>query len=171
VLVADVVAGGPADKAGLKRGDVILKLGAKDLANSSELKTRLYEADPSQALNLAIWRAGEKLGLRVEPSALQAARDSGRWHGLEVEPNSAALAAKRGLASDRGVVVSAVAAKSTGDQIGMKPGDLLLTVNQQPVDSLADWRKVTEAVDERQDAVILLVRGRQSAYVVLPAEE
>lgn len=171
VLVSDVIAGGVADKAGLKRGDVILKLGTKEVAGWDELKTRLYEAASGEALNLTVWRAGEKIGLRVEPSTIQASRDSGRWHGLEVELNSAAVAARRGLASDRGVVVSAVAAKSTADQIGVKVGDLLLTLNQQPVDSLDDWRKLTRAVDERQDAVVLLIRGRQKAYVVLPGEE
>jgi len=171
VLVVDVIAGSPADKAGLKRGDVILKLGAKDVVNESELKTRLYEVAPGEALNLSVWRAGERLGLRVEPSALQAANDGTRWHGLEVEPNSAVLAAKLGLARADGVLVSSVAAKSTGDQIGVRVGDLLLAVNQQPVSSLADWRKLTQAVDERQVAVVILVRGKRIAYVVLPEEE
>ena len=171
VLVSDVVAGGAADKAGLKRGDVVLKLGGRDVDNSSQLRTRLYEADPREPLLMTLWRAGEKVGLRIEPATLKAAEQSARWHGLEVEGNSAEAASRRGLALARGVLVTSVAAKSTADQIGMKVGDLILELNQQRVDSHDDWRKATAAIDERQDAVILLVRGKQSAYVVLPAEE
>jgi S1-C subfamily serine protease len=169
VLITDVVSGGAAEKAGLKRGDVLLSVNAKAVANTAELRTRIYEADPAAALTLGVWRDGKRLGLQVAPAQLQA--PVGAWHGLTVEGNSRSLAAARGLALPEGVIVTAVAKGSSADRIGIKPGDVLLELNQQRLVGLEDWVRLSSRLDPGQQAVVLLLRGRQSAYVVLPGEE
>ncbi len=170
VLVTDVASGGAAEKAGLKRGDLILSLNAKAVANTAELRTRIYEADPNANLVIIVWREGQRVGLQVAPSQLQAQPTQG-WHGLSVVDNNRSVAAKRGLALSDGVVVVEVAQGSSADRIGVQPGDALLELNQQRIDSLETWNRLTRALDDGQEAVVLLLRGRQSAYVVLPAEE
>lgn len=170
VLVTDVASGGAAEKAGLKRGDVILNFNAKAVANTAELRTRIYEADPAANLVLQVWRDGAKVGLQVAPAQLQAQAKAG-WHGLSVIANSQAEAQKRGLAVADGVIVSAVAAGSSAERIGVKPGDVLLELNQRPLRALKDWNRLTQDLDPGQEAVALLLRGRQSAYIVLPQEE
>jgi serine protease Do len=170
VLVTDVASGGAAEKAGLKRGDVILNLNAKDVANTAELRTRIYEADPGQNLVIIVWRDGERKGLQVPPALLKA-QDSGAWHGLEVQANSRANAKRMGLAVAQGVVVQRVAPDSSAARIGIQAGDILLELNQQRLESLDDWNAMTSRLSPGQDAVVLLLRGRQSAYVVLPAED
>ena len=170
VLVTDVAAGDPAEKAGLKRGDVVLNFDGKGVANAAELRTRIYEADPGQALNLLVWREGKEQALVVKPEFLKAAELSGSWHGLDVEENDRVKARARGLALADGVIVKAVAKGSGAERIGIKAGDVILEVNQQRFDGIAGWTSLTKQVYEGQDTVVLLVRGRQSAYVVLPAE-
>jgi serine protease Do len=170
VLVTDVATGGAAEKAGLKRGDVILSFNAKTVANTAELRTRIYEADPAANLVLQVWRDGAKVGLQVAPAQLQAQAKAG-WHGLSVVANGQGEAQKRGLAVADGVIVSAVAPGSSADRIGVKVGDVLLELNQRPLQTLKDWTRLTQDLDPGQEAVALLLRGHQSAYIVLPQEE
>ena len=170
VLVTDVAAGNPAEKAGLKRGDVVLSFDAKPVNNAAELRTRIYEADPGQPLTLSVWRGGKAEDLVVKPEFLKAAELSDTWHGLDVEENNQAKARERGLALADGVIVKTVAKGSGAERIGIKAGDVILEVNQQRFDGMSGWKSLTKQVYEGQDAVVLLVRARQSAYIVLPAE-
>lgn len=170
VLVNDVAAGGAADKAGLQRGDVILSLNAQPVANNPELRTRIYEADPEVDLVIIVWREGRKVGLKVTPAQLKAVPATG-FKGLSVTANNKREAARRGLALAEGVVVDAVAPGSAAERIGVEPDDVLLELNQQRLGGLDAWNALTKRLDPRREAVVLLLRGRQSAYVVLPAEE
>lgn len=171
VLVTDVASGGAAEKSGLRRGDVLLNVNAKDVANSAELRTRIYEADPAQNLVIIVWREGKRVGLQVPPALLKQEEKAGAWHGLEVEGNSKALARRENLSVYQGVLVRKVAAGSSAERIGIQPGDVLLELNQQRINGLDDWNALCARVSPGQDAVVLLLRGRQSAYVVLPAED
>jgi serine protease Do len=171
VLVTDVASGGAADLAGLQRGDVLLRLNSHTVDNSAELRTYIYDNDPDSDLTLDIWRAGHPLSLRVTPTQLKASENPGTWHGLRVVVNSEQEAAKRGLAVTDGVVVDSVTVASSAGRIGIKPGDVLMELNQKRIVGMDGWNSLTKAVDEGQDAVMLLVRGRQSAYIVLPAEQ
>jgi serine protease Do len=170
VLVTDVAAGGASDKAGLQRGDVVLAFDSKAVANTSELRTRIYEADASRAMAISVWRGGKRQELSVLPQYLKTAANGKTWHGLEVEENSRAKASERGLAVADGVLVKQVAKGSSAERIGVKAGDIIVELNQQRFEGLDNWLRLTKQTDEAQDAVVLLVRGRQSAYVVLPAE-
>lgn len=171
VLVTDVAAGGAADKGGLKRGDVILKLNDKETNTSTDLRTRIYGADPSQALTLSVWRDGQTQDLLLTPQILKASEQRDTWHGLSVIANSPQEAGQRGLAVTEGVVVTKVVPNSSADGIGIRPDDVLLEVNQTPIPDQAAWDALTHQLDEGQDTVVRIVRGRQSAYVVLPAEQ
>jgi serine protease Do len=172
VLVTDVAEGGAAEKGGLKRGDVILQLNDKETPNSADLRTRIYEADPGKPMALSLWRDGAATTLTLTPETLKAAAKAQRsWHGLSVIPNSIDEATQRGLALDQGMVVTRVAANSSAERIGIQAGDILLELNQQPLTGQAAWDALTRQLEEDQDTVVRLVRGRQSAYVALPAEQ
>jgi S1-C subfamily serine protease len=170
ILVTDVAAGGASERAGLKRGDVVLAFDAKPVANAAELRTRIYEADAAHALTVAIWRDGKRQELTVLPEYLKAAASDKAWHGLEVEENNRAKAREHGLATAEGVMVNRVTKGSSAERIGVKAGDVIVEMNQQRFEGLDGWLHLTKQIDESQDAVVLLVRGQQSAYVVLPAE-
>jgi len=168
VMVTDVAKDSPADKAGLKRGDVIQAVDQAAVPNSAALKTRLFEATPGQALNLQIWRKGKSstLSLLGEASSSSAA-----WHGIEADANSVAAARAAGLATAAGIIVKRVLQNSSADSIGLKSGDAILEVNRQRIEGLSDWKKVSAGLDEQKDVVIYIVRGDSSAYVVLPGEK
>jgi Do/DeqQ family serine protease len=168
VLVSDVVAGSPADKAGIKRMDLLLSFNLRPVANSSELKSRLYEIKPGDNVNVVVLRKGERLGLNIITSS-ETGHERG-WHGLEVEENNTEKARSMGLAVARGVIVSKVSKGSSASKIGINPGDVIVEINQQRLDAQSEWTKMTRDLGESSDVILLLVRGQQSAYVVLPAE-
>ena len=141
------------------------------VANAAELRTRIYENDPASTMTLEVWREGHSLSLKVTPDQLKASENPGTWHGLKVVANSAAEAAKRSLAVTDGVVVDSVTGASSAGRIGIKPGDVLMELNQKRIEGMDGWNSLTKSVDEGQDAVLLLVRERQSAYIVVPAEQ
>ncbi|MES2200832.1 MAG: trypsin-like peptidase domain-containing protein [candidate division FCPU426 bacterium] len=170
VLITDVAAGAGADKAGLKRGDIVTGINGKNTDNSAELKTRLYEARPGEPLLLSVLRNNASLTLRIEPSQLQAVPEN-VWHGIEVEENGEEKARAMGLATAQGLVVKKVAKNSSAGQIGIAPGDLLMVINKQRLNSMADWKKLSRQVDESEEAAVLIVRGRASAFIVLPGEK
>jgi serine protease Do len=169
VLVTDVITGQSADKAGLKRGDVISAMNGRPVAGSADVKSRLFELRPGDPLQLSVLRKGQALSLSL---ATQASPEEGQgWHGIEAEANSNEKARSLGLAISRGMVVTRVAKGTSAEKIGLNAGDVIVEVNQRRVDSKAQWLKLTGEIEEDQDAIILIVRGQQSAYVVLPAEE
>jgi serine protease Do len=170
VLVTDVLSAGPADRAGLKRGDIITSFGGKQVMNTAELKTRLFEIKPGDVLPLEVMRKGESLNLSLTTEIESAAPDQG-WHGIQVDENSQEKARTMGLSIARGMVIRSVAKDSSAEKIGLNPGDVIVEVNQQRVDTRQQWLKLIEGADENTDAIVLMVRGQQSAYIVLPGEE
>jgi serine protease Do len=169
-LVTDVISGQPADKAGLRRGDVITSVNGIAIANTSDFKTRIFEVKPGDPLSLTVFRKNLTIQLSIATLATQQ-NDAGLWHGIAVEENSPEKAMSMGLAVARGLIVSKVSKGSTAEKIGLNPGDLILEVNQQRMDTKNQWKALTDQTEEDTDAILLIVRGQQSAYVVLPGEE
>ncbi len=168
VMVTDVAKDSPADRAGLKRGDVIQFVDQNPVANSAAIKTQLFEAAPGKALQLKVWRKTKfiELSLISELNNLNNA-----WHGIEADANSIAQARAAGLATAAGVIIKRVLKNSSAESIGLKAGDAILEINRQRVENIADWKKLSANLDEHKDMVIYIVRGESSAYVVLPGEK
>ncbi len=169
VLVADVALDGPAAKAGLKRGDVILSVEGQKVDSSEDLKSLLYQYQPGQAIGLKVYRGGKTLDLSVVGEAAVATKGA-FWHGLEVVANSRSVATRRGLAVSQGVVVARVAQGSSGADAGLQPDDVLVEVNQKPVQGLMDWQKLIQEYPQNQEVVVRVVRGQEMAYVALRGE-
>jgi serine protease Do len=170
VLVADVVAGQPADLAGLKRGDLITSFDGKSVMSTADLTTRLFEIKPGDVLPVQILRKGLHIELNITTSA-SPENEGQSWHGLQVEENNLDKARTLGLGIARGMIINRVGKGSSAEKIGLNPGDVIVELNQQRVDTKEEWNKITSQTQEDVDAIILIVRRQQSAYVVLPAEE
>ena len=168
-LVSTVEPGGPADKAGLKPGDVILSFNGKPVERSSELPPQVAATKPGTKAEMEVWRGGKKQTLGVVIGELQneqvakakhAPRDNGKL-GLAVRPLSGEERKELGVAS--GLVVEDVSGPAA--RAGIRPGDVITSVNGAPVKSVQDLQKL---VAKAKDSVALLVRrGDQSIFVPL----
>ena len=169
-LVASVESGGPADKAGLKTGDVILAMDGKPVERSNELPPRVANVKPGTKTTFDVWRDGKKQQIAVTVGELKG--DKVAAAGPET-PKEAANTGKLGLAlrqlteaerrqldGAQGLVVEE--ASGAAARAGIQAGDLVTAINGKPVKSVDDVRKL---VPEQGQIAILVRRGDASLYV------
>ena len=169
-LVASVEKGGPAEKAGLQEGDVILEFDGQAIESAGQLPSAVAATDPGKAVALQVWRdratreVKVKLGQTTDDGAIAANDDgmsAGRL-GMMVRPLSAAEKQQAELSD--GLVVEDVAGAAA--EAGVRPGDIVIAANGTSVKSVEQLRSV---VSGSKSHVALLVQ-RGDARVFVPIE-
>ena len=151
VLINDVYSGGPADRAGVEVGDVILSVAGHELNDPQALRFRIATLVIGEKAELAVWRNGRevKLTLDMVPPPENPPREqtelSGRnpLSGAAVANISPALAEELGLDKVRpGVIVMGIRRGSTASRLGFRPGDAILAINGDKVTSVRDLKRI-----------------------------
>ncbi|QDF99111.1 peptidase [Azoarcus sp. DD4] len=169
-LVTSVEPGGPGEKAGLKVGDVIVELNGEKIGSSAELPPRVAALRPGNSARIKVWRKGEnrdmevKIGEFADESQVASAgnkADQGRL-GLAVRALSGEERRQSGLPG--GLLVTDVAGPAA--RAGIQRGDLILSLNGQPVESVDQLRVLISKAGKH---VALLVQ-RDDARIFVPVE-
>jgi len=175
ITIADVVAGSPADRAGMKIGDTIISVDGKPVKNGDELVADIASRKPGAKVNLGFMRDGKKqeaavtvadraklfasrLGEGEEEGGEEAAPKQSKL-GVTVRPLTPEVADKLNVPPGKGVLVQDVKPGSFADDIGLVRGDVVLEVNKQPINSADDFDKIQSNLKSGQD-VVFLVRQR-----------
>jgi serine protease Do len=178
-IITDLIPGGSAEKAGLKRGDVVVRFDGKDVLDSGRLRNWIAGAPIGSKHKLEIVRDGKPAPMelviqeapRERVKRAQAARTAQLEHplgGLLVEQVTPAVGRQLGLGSITGVVVSAVEEGSLAEAAGLSPGDLILEVNRQPVTDLVSYQRLVDPI--RPKDLTLLLINRQGTILYVPIE-
>ena len=163
-LVSSVDDDGPARKAGVKEGDVILSFDGKAVESAGQLPALVAAASPGRKVDLQVWRDRAKRSLQLEVAATTdgevvasngPSADGGKL-GMAVRPLSPAERNEAGTGD--GLVVERVAGAAA--EAGIRPGDIVLSANGEPVHDVGQLRSV---VASAQKHVALLVRRRSPA--------
>jgi len=177
-LVASVNENSPAEKAGLRQGDVILGFGNEEIEDPRALTRIVAAAEIGIGKPLKVWRGDTAITLDVaigEAPKQLASAGGGARDGVELGALGLTLAkldekarSRYGLdETTQGVVIAEVAADSDAAEKGLRPGDLITRINQQSVETPAD---VTKAVDQaeqaKRKAVLLLVERQGEQHFV-----
>jgi serine protease Do len=169
-LVANVERGGPAEKAGLKSGDVVRKVDGQPIVSSGDLPAMMSIARPGQKITLEVWRDGKAMQLtatlgnsadKAAPGerAELAGADQGARLGLSLRPLEPVERRQSGIA--QGLVIEDVGGAAAAADI--QPGDVLLAVNGKPVTSVA---QVRDLVGKASKSVALLIqRGNDRIFI------
>jgi len=174
VLVADVLDHGPARDAGLRSGDVILSYNGKPVAESRELQRRVAETAVGQTVSLGLWRDGanKTLSLKVgnmeeqDGAEVASAGPSGAPRlGLQVHGLSPEEAHQRHL--DHAVAVDAVEPGSAAEEAGVQPGDLVLELDKNRVESPEQLAQAAKRLKPGDAVVLRVQRGGRSLYLTL----
>ncbi|MFA5914225.1 MAG: DegQ family serine endoprotease [Burkholderiales bacterium] len=168
-LVASVEDDGPAAKAGIKAGDVILKFNGQTISSSSELPERVADVKPGTKATLEISRNGATKEIEVKVGELKndkvaSAAGSSEGHGrlgLAVRPLSPD---ERQQVGEKGLVVEQ--ASGPAARAGIQPGDLVLAVNGTPVKSVAQLR----ALVAKSGKTLALLIQRDSGKIFIPVD-
>jgi len=154
VLVNEVYSGGPADKAGLKIGDVIVRVGGHEVADPGALRFRVATLAMNDIVPFEIIRKGQTVGLKIRmaPAPETPPRDTrlvdgaNPVAGAEVANMSPALAEEIGAERAAvGVVVLRVRQGSAADRFGFETGDMIREINGRKIDSVQQLLGVVEA--------------------------
>lgn len=175
-LVADVSKGSPAEKAGIRRGDVIRKVDGKEVPTVSDLQREIRSHRPGERVLLEIWRDGKSVTLEA---VLEELKESGAGTpqiqlvdlGLEVAEVTPDLVEEYSLRTTRGVVIVNVRAGGSADEAGLRPGDVVLEVNRQEINSLADWEEAVAQIEPGETVLLLIDRGGRTYFVPLRTEK
>jgi serine protease Do len=161
-LVADVVKGGPAEKAGIRKGDVIVNLDGAAIESPNELRNRIAGSRVGRKAEVTLLRSGERVTVQpvveaYKPSERMAALELVNRMGLEVKEISILEARKRKLSSREGVLITKVDPQGPAALAGLEAGDILYQVNQRAIRGLKDYNRIVEQLQPGQE-ILLLVR-------------
>lgn len=174
-LVADVTKDSPAEKAGLKLGDIILEFNGRQIHEFNELP-RLVAATPvGTKTSLKLIRDGKPETKEVTIGLLSEVIGEGQpvtqeKIGMRVSEITRELAMKLGLKDAVGVVVTDVLPGGIAEQGGILPGDVIKEINSAKIDSLADYEKAVSLLKKNSFVRLLLKRGNSSLYVAVRME-
>jgi serine protease Do len=189
-LVASVTAGGPADEADIRPGDVIIAFNGQKIEKMRGLPRIVAETEIGKEVVVDLWRRGERIEVAVTLGELPSDRELAQMDqngaegaptdraefnslGLTVATITEALRDEFDLAADTsGVVVVDVAPEGPAAAEELSPGDVIVDVDQDPVSSPADMATAVEAArDEGRPSVLLLIsRQGDHRFVVLRFE-
>jgi serine protease Do len=172
-FIHHIYPGSPAEKAGLKPGDVIIEYDGHAVTNQHELRRRAAGTDPGSKLELKVWREGEEqtfavqVGNLAEAESLAAGGEPGStegdWLGLHVRPLTEDAAERLGDRRLKGALVAEVEDDSIAEKAGIRLGDVVLEVNRKPVSSVDQYRQLLSRTSPRT-GVLLRVLDARTGY-------
>jgi serine protease Do len=174
-LVASVAEGSPAQKAGMKSGDVITEYNGRKVGRSEDLPRAVAETPVGRDVPLSVMRDGKPLKLTAKIAQLQeteqklAARTSGEKPalGVDVESLTPSLARQLGLSESRGVVVKGVQDGSPAANAGLRPGDVIVEVDRHPVTNVSDLERAMDQHAKGMPILMLVRRDGSSLYAAV----
>lgn len=177
VLIAQVMEDSAAEKAGLESGDIIVEMDGVAVGKVDPFRNRVAATAPETEVKLKVFRDGKYKTFAATTQAMDgedaggvvAAKDYGKL-GFSVDDLDEQISQQLGYDKDRGVVITEVEQGSPAWRAGLQPGQLVVSVNRVPVDSVAEFKKALSKMDDFS-AVLLLVRDANgSRFVVIRAE-
>jgi serine protease Do len=177
-LVANVTPGSPADKAGLKTGDVIVAYGEKSIVDSSDLPPLVGATRPGATMPLTVMREGKQRKLEVKLGKLEdrevklaANGDSSPQGGtLNVVVSDLTDAQRQKLGVEHGVLVRQVGPGAAADA-GVQPGDVLVQIDGKRVENTEQLRKLAADLPTGKSVAVLVKRGEFSMFLALRMPE
>jgi serine protease Do len=173
VLISDVSEGDPADKAGLKSGDIVTEINGKPVKDTHELLLMIAGFPIGETIKVKIVRDGQEkvfpitIAERTEKSEMAFAQQSGEAFGMTVQEITPEIARHLGIAIKKGIIVVDVQEGSVAEEVGIQPQDIILQVNKVKVTTMKEYEKEIAKAGEKGNILLLIQRGRTKLFVPL----
>ena len=173
-LVGNVMEGEPADKAGMKAGDIILAVDGKDIEDSSALLRSIAAITPGSKAKITVWRDGKTLDVNVTLGERKTAQSeqTDKDHkqksegllGISVRPLSDEERHELKVDKNEGLVIVDVNPDKPAAEADIRPGDVILKANLKPVNSASALSKIVNEEGAKRGAVMLQISRRGEVY-------
>ncbi|SEQ90921.1 serine protease Do [Nitrosomonas sp. Nm51] len=174
ILVAEVTKNSPADKAGLRQGDVIVSYDGEPVIDVGSFRNRVSLTPPGSREHLTVLRDGEKSDLTITIGKLfmdsQVAQGSAQGAeniGLTVQNLTPQLAEQFDVKPGEGVVITKVQAGSIAASAGIEIGSVILQVNRKTVNSVSEFKRAVKENSGKKRALLLIRKDNVQRYVAL----
>lgn len=175
-LVSQVAKDSPAEKAGIKNGDVIIKYGDIEVSGTRQLRNLVAATPPGNSVKLKVIRNGTERVMSVtiakvtaETTEFSSSKNNTMNQldniGLSVSPLTPELAQQFNLQEETGILISGVAEGSAASAANLQVGDIILEANREPVSSIEDLQKILSTA--KQQILFLIKRKGSSIFVVI----
>jgi serine protease Do len=166
----------PADDAGIKAGDVVIKFNGQQITNVTQFRNLVAAKQAGDKVKLTIIRDNQEkeitvtLGDRAEYTLTPSQEiPSKAWLGLHVESVKSPQARQWNISETEGVLVVEVDKKSPAEDI-LQPGDVIIEIDKRPVKDIKDFNKIADELKERKQSILFRISrdGRKTFEVVKP---
>jgi serine protease Do len=175
VLIGDVTPNGPAAEAGIKPGDVIVKMKGQPVTDSAALRLQVSETDPGTTVPITVRRGTSTRDFTIKLGELPAdhqktaegGSEQGTLQGLQVEPLTPAIRQQLHLgAASHGAVISQIDPTSAAASAGLREGDVVEEINHQPIDGVSEFENAMRSAGN-QAILLRVVRDGTGFYVAI----
>jgi serine protease Do len=167
-LVADVLAGGPAEKGGMKKSDIIVRFDNKPVENVRGLLAFVGKEEVGRKVKVTVLRDKREQPLDIVIGArpqnvegtetAEEGKPSGSWRGIQVQDLQPEVKRRYKIDENEGVLVVDVEPNSPADEAGIAAGDVIREINKQKIGTLADYQRITAGL-KSGDALVVTSRG------------
>lgn len=173
-LISQLASGGPAAQGGLRPGDIVLSVDGREVESSEALPREIGRATPGSEVTLGILRDGSERSLKVTvgdwPDSEQTAQsDSGSAQqsgiGIAVSPLNPEQLEEAGV--EHGVLVQQVVPDGAAAQAGIQPGDVIIDIDRQAIDSVDKLREVIADLPRDRAVAVRIARGDAQLFTAL----
>ncbi len=176
VIIADVIPDSPAEKGGLKRGDIVKSLNSKPVDNANVLSRSVAALPPDTSVTLDVIRDGKPTTIKLNigtmpeetPEKARTGRKSESAWGITVQNLTAELAQKFGVdEKESGVVITEIAPGTAASEARLRQGDIIKEVNREKIQNVRDWKQTTDKMKKGEPLLLLVKRGGNTFYVAI----
>lgn len=181
VLVGDVVKDSPAEKTGIKRGDIIMKVNEEEVNSPQELQDKIRNIEIGKKANIEVVRDGKEISFVVKIDEMPTVDEEGSESskekvfsvqtGLKIEAVTPEIAKEVGLPWVKGLIITEVIPGSSADDMGLQRGDVILEANRTEVSSIDKWDEVISKLEPGDTLLLLVFRSGRTYYVPVKVEK
>jgi serine protease Do len=163
--IVDIVKGGPAEKAGLKKGDVVIAYQGKEITDAGSLRNLVAITPIAEEARLTVWREGKKLELpvkigRLEDATRILASAIKERLGITARPINPKEVEKHGLDPNQGVAIATVEPKGPLGEAGFEVGDIILGIDGQPIHGMEGFVGLVSSLKPHQKIALIALDHR-----------
>lgn len=172
-LVSDVFKGDPADKAGIKTGDIIIEINGKSIKDKQDLLVIIAVMHVGESISIKVLRDGKEMVFQVtvaerkDKPEIASTKGSKGYFGIAAQEITAEMSRQLGIPRDAGVIVTDVEEGSPADDVGIQPQDIIAQINKVKLTSMKEYTKEMKKASEKKNVTLLVKRGKSTFFVSL----